>query len=68
MTTSIRRPLVKMASTESAQANSHAVVTVKDDHLSTATTDYFFCLPNKKKACLKQPLENFIQLRNGKQT
>ena len=31
------------------------------------TIDHFFCPPNEKKTCLKQPLQNFIQQRNGKQ-
>ena len=28
----------------------------------------FFCLPNEKKTCLKQPLQNCNQQRNGEQT
>ena len=31
-------------------------------------TNHFFCLPNEKKTCLKEPLQNFTQQRNGKQT
>ena len=34
--------LCKITNAESAQANSHAVVTVQDDHLSNATSNYFF--------------------------
>ena len=38
-----------------------------DDLLSNATRDHFFCPPKerKKKNCVKQPLQNFIQRRNG---
>ena len=32
--------------------------------MQPATT--FFCPPNEKKACLKQPLQNFTQQKNGK--
>ena len=52
----------------STQANSHTTVTVSDDHLSKAAiTNYLFCLPNQTKPCLKQPLQTFVQRRNGKQ-
>ena len=58
--------LCKTTNAESAQATSHPVVTVQDDHLSNATSDYFFWLQNEKKNCLKQQLQNFIQQRNAK--
>ena len=39
----------KTTNAESAQANSGTIVTIEDDHLSNATSDHFFCLPNEKK-------------------
>ena len=39
-----------MASVESAQAKSHIIVSVLDHHLSNATSDCFFCLPNEWKS------------------
>ena len=41
--------LSKATAAESVQANSHTVVTVWVDHLSNATSDLFFSLPNEKK-------------------
>ena len=41
----------KTISAESAQANSHTVVTVQDNHLSNVTSDHFICLPNEKNMC-----------------
>ena len=38
-----------MTNAESAQANSHTIITVSDNHLSKATNDQFLCLPNEKK-------------------
>ena len=37
-----------MTNAESAQENLHTIITVYGDHLSNATSDYFFCLPNEK--------------------
>ena len=34
--------LCKTTNAESAHANSRPIVTVQDDHLSNATSDYFF--------------------------
>ena len=45
--------LCKTTNAESTQANSRSVVTVQDDHLSNATSDYFFWLQNEKKALSK---------------
>ena len=45
--------LCKTTNAESAQATSHPVVTVQDDHLSNATSDYFFWLQNEKKKLSK---------------
>ena len=41
--------LCKMTNAESAQANSHPIVTVQDDHLSNATSNYFFDSQMKEK-------------------
>ena len=38
-----------MTNAESVQANSHAVITVYDDHLSNATSNQFFSHPHEKK-------------------
>ena len=51
----------------SPSKQSHKIVTVQDDHLSNATSNHLFCPPNEKKLS-KQPLQNFTQQRNGKQT
>ena len=56
-----------MTNAESAQANSRPTVTVQDDHLSNATSDYIFLTPKWKTTCLKQ-LQNFLQQRNVKKT
>ena len=57
-----------MTNAEFAQPNSHPIMTVQDDHLSNVTSDHFFWLPNEKKPCLKQQLQNFIQWKNVKKT
>ena len=57
-----------MTNAESTQANSRTIVTVNDDHLFNATSNHFFYLPNEKKTYLKQPLKNFNQQRNAKET
>ena len=41
--------LCKTTNAESAQANSRPIVTVQDNHLSNATSDYFIWLQNGKK-------------------
>ena len=54
---------------ESAQTNSHPIVTVQDNHMSNATSNHFFLTPKwKKKNLVKQQLQNFIQQRNAKKT
>ena len=58
--------LYKTTNAEPAQSNSHAIVTVQDDHLSNATSNHFF-VSQMKKTCLKQPLQNFTQRKNHKQ-
>ena len=40
--------LSKMTNTESAQANSHIIITVQDNHLSNATRYHFFVSQMKK--------------------
>ena len=56
-----------MLSAESAQANSPTIITVYDDHLSNATSNYFF-VSQMKKNLSKTMTENFIQWRNRRQT
>ena len=56
-----------MANAESSHVNSHIMVTVQDYQLSNATSDHFF-VSQMKKTCLNQPLQNFTQQRDGKQT
>ena len=58
--------LCKTTNAESAQANSHPIVTVQGNHPPNTTSNYFFCLQNGKKTCLKQQLQNLIQRRNVK--
>ena len=38
---------------ESAQANSHKIITVEDNHLSNATRDHFFVSQMKKNLDVK---------------
>ena len=59
----------KTTNAESAQATSRPILTVEDDQLSNANSDHFFLTPKwKKKTCLKQQLQTFIQGRNAKKT
>ena len=61
--TFLNNHLCKTTNAESAQANSHPIDTAQDDHL------YFFLPPKrKKKTCLKQQPQTFIQRRNAKKT
>ena len=41
--------LCKTTNAESAQANSHPIVTVQGNHLPKATSNYFFASKMKKK-------------------
>ena len=54
-----------MTNAESAQANSHTIITVFDDHLPNMTSDHFFCLPNEKNLS-KTTTTKLYPAKNGK--
>ena len=59
LTTRLRRPILNLPKPVNIQSLLYKVSTCLTQPVTT------FFVPQMKKTCLKQPLQNFIQLRNG---
>ena len=48
----------------SAQANSHSIVALRDNHLYNSTSNLFLSFPNSKRTCIKQHYKPFLRVEN----